>query len=104
MELVEMTQSKSKSKSKSKSNSNATQKFRVKWIRKAIVLWIALLVIGLIALQSSAFASSASGNSITSVLDRNDYLLDDGTLWSKGISQWQTDRDLLMNTPIHHFN
>ncbi|MEK3703839.1 hypothetical protein MKY87_06875 [Paenibacillus sp. FSL R7-0198] len=56
----------------------------MKWIRKAIALCIGLLVIGLIAGQSSAFASSGSGNSITSVLDRNDYLLDDGTLWSKG--------------------
>ncbi|PQP85257.1 copper amine oxidase [Paenibacillus sp. PCH8] len=76
MELVEMTQS--------KSNSNATQKFRVKWIRKAIALWIGLLVIGLIAGQSSAYASSGSNGSISSVLDRNDYLLEDGTLWSKG--------------------
>ncbi|MBY0117468.1 copper amine oxidase N-terminal domain-containing protein [Paenibacillus xylanexedens] len=89
MELVEMSQS--------KKNRNATQKFRVKWIRKAIALCIGLLVIGLIAGQSSAFASSGSGNSITSVLDRNDYLLDDGTLWSKGITSgvWTQNRKLI---------
>ncbi|WP_458461509.1 hypothetical protein [Paenibacillus sp.] len=87
MELAEMTQS----------NSNATQKFRVIWIRKAIALWIGLLVISFIAGQSSAFASSGSGNSITSVLDRNDYLLDDGTLWSKGTISgvWTQNRKLI---------
>ncbi|WP_433745606.1 copper amine oxidase N-terminal domain-containing protein [Paenibacillus amylolyticus] len=89
MELVKMAQS--------KSNSNATQNFRVKWIRKAIALWIGLLVVGLIAGQSSALASSGSGNSITSVLDRNDYLLDDGTLWSKGMTSgvWTQNRKLI---------
>ncbi|MCW3791382.1 hypothetical protein OM416_07315 [Paenibacillus sp. LS1] len=87
MELVELTQS----------NTDATKKSRVKRVRKTIALWIGLLVIGLIAGQSSALASSGSGSSIISVLDRNDYLLDDGTLWSKGTVSgvWTQNRKLI---------
>lgn len=87
MELVEFTQR----------NSNATQKFRVKWIKRTIALWIGLLTIGLITGQSHVTAASDSNGSISSVLDRNDYLLDNGTIWSKGATSgvWTQSRNLI---------
>ncbi|MDR9747240.1 copper amine oxidase N-terminal domain-containing protein [Paenibacillus taichungensis] len=87
MGLVEFTQC----------NSNATQKFRVKWIKRTIALWIGLLAIGLITSQSHVTAASGSNGSISSVLDRNDYLLDNGTIWSKGTTSgvWTQSRNLM---------
>ncbi|MGW7158188.1 copper amine oxidase N-terminal domain-containing protein [Paenibacillus taichungensis] len=87
MGLVEFTQCKS----------NATQKFRVKWIKRTIALWIGLLAIGLITSQSHVTAASGSNGSISSVLDRNDYLLDNGTIWSKGTTSgvWTQSRNLM---------
>lgn len=87
MELVEFTQR----------NNNATQKSRARWIKRTIALWMGLLVIGLIAGQSPVVAASSSNSSISSVLDRNDYLLDNGTIWSKGITSgvWTQSRDLI---------
>ncbi|QOS80322.1 copper amine oxidase N-terminal domain-containing protein [Paenibacillus sp. JNUCC31] len=78
-------------------NGNVTRKNRFKWIRITVALWVGLLFIGLLVGQSSAIAASSSNGSIISVLDRNNYMLDNGTIWSKGSTSgiWTQSRNLI---------
>lgn len=64
---------------------------------KFITLWIGFLIFGLLISYTPVSAASSSNSTIISVLDQNDYLLDDGTLWSKGNTSgvWTQNRNLI---------
>ncbi|WP_154887990.1 copper amine oxidase N-terminal domain-containing protein [Paenibacillus polysaccharolyticus] len=65
--------------------------------RKIATFWIGMAIFSLMAGLPSSFALSDSGRTITSILDRNDYLLDDGTIWSKNNinGAWTQNRNLI---------
>ncbi|MBY0204266.1 hypothetical protein J2T16_002234 [Paenibacillus intestini] len=64
---------------------------------RTFTLWIGILVLSVLMGIPGAFASSESNRSIHSVLDRNNYLLNDGTLWSKGsiAGVWTQNHNLI---------
>lgn len=78
-------------------NDGANQHIRANWLRITLMLCIGVIFSSLLPGQSPAAAASTTSSSIISVLDRDHYLLDNGTVWSKGLTSgvWTQNRNLV---------
>ncbi|MGF9698712.1 stalk domain-containing protein [Paenibacillus sp. MABNR03] len=78
-------------------NGGVKQNFGAKWLRMTLMLGIGVIVSALLAGHSPASAASSTSSSIISMLDRNNYILDNGTVWSKGATSgvWTQSPDLI---------
>ncbi|WP_440111240.1 stalk domain-containing protein [Paenibacillus sp. QZ-Y1] len=76
---------------------NATKRYQVTWFRLTLGIWIGMMITSILVGSSSVNAASSSSRSIVSVIDRNNYVLDDGTIWSKGSVSgvWTQSRNLI---------
>ncbi|MEO2206775.1 copper amine oxidase N-terminal domain-containing protein [Paenibacillus pabuli] len=78
-------------------NGGVKQHFRAKWLKITLMLCIGVIFSSLLPGQSPATAASTTSSSIISVLDRNHYLIDTGTVWAKGMTSgvWTQSRNLI---------
>ncbi|NUU77832.1 copper amine oxidase N-terminal domain-containing protein [Paenibacillus xylanilyticus] len=84
-------------KTTTRKNGGVKQNFGAKWLRMTLMLCIGVIVSALLAGHSPASAASSTSSSIISMLDRNNYILDNGTVWSKGATSgvWTQSPNLI---------